>query len=555
MPASAARGFGTVNGILQTLRSLGAVRLVAIALALAGTAAFFIVLGNRIRTPEMALLFGDLDTKDSGQIVQKLDTMNIPYELRAGGAQIMVPVDQVTKLRMQLAEQGVPRGGSVGYEIFDKPDSFGPSQFVENINKVRALEGELERTISSLSVVQSARVHLVLPQRELFSRERQDATASVVVRQRTAARLTRTQVAAIQHLVAAAVPGLQPNRVSIVDSDGNLLASGDGDKPDQLSSANSEEMRVNYENRLAHNVEEMIDRSLGPGKARVDVHADMNFDHVTTNSETYDPDGQVVRSTQTTSQTDINKTNNQAVSVTTNLPGGQTPANPGQQSQSTHNEETTNYEISKTVRSQVSDQGTVKRLSVAVLVDGTNIVAPDGKKTYKPRSPEEMKQLTALVRSAVGYDEKRGDIVEVVNLPFAGVEEPPLPPPAWTLMGLGKDDIIRVGETGVIAVVGLLFLLLVVRPMVVRFMESAAAALPQPATAAALIAGPNAATQLASPDAALAPKPQSGGETIDIGQVEGRVAASSMKKIGEIVEKHPEEAVSIMRSWMYQNNR
>src|SRR6185437_6907706 len=220
---------------------------------------------------------------------------------------------------------------------------------------------------------------------------------------------------------------------------------------------------------------------LGPGKARVDIHADMNFDRVTTNSETYDPDGQVVRSTQTTSQTDVNKTNNQAVSVTTNLPGGQAPANPGQQSQSTHNEETTNYEISKTVRSQVSDQGTVKRLSVAVLVDGTNIIAPDGKKTYQPRSPDEMKQLTALVRSA--------------------------------------------------------------------------AALPQPATAAALLAGPNAATQLASPDAALAPRPQSGGETIDIGQVEGRVAASSMKKIGEIVEKHPEEAVSIMRSWMYQNNR
>jgi flagellar M-ring protein FliF len=159
-----------VNGILQSLRNLGVVRLGAIGAALIGMAVFFVVLTNRITTPEMALLFSDLDLKDSGQIVQKLEAMNVPYELRAQGAQIMVPGDQVMKLRLQLAEQGMPHGGSVGYEIFDKPDSFGPSQFVENINKVRALEGELERTISSISIVQTARVHLVLPQRELFSR-------------------------------------------------------------------------------------------------------------------------------------------------------------------------------------------------------------------------------------------------------------------------------------------------------------------------------------------------------------------------------------------------
>jgi flagellar M-ring protein FliF len=202
-----------VNGILQILRNLGAVRLGAIAMAAIGTVVFVVVLTNRIGAPEMGLLFSDLDLKDSGQIAQKLEAQNIPYELRAQGAQILVPTDQVTKLRIQFAEQGMPHGGSIGYEIFDKPDSFGPSQFVENINKVRALEGELERTISSISVVQSARVHLVLPQRELFSRERQDASASVVIKQRSAGRLTRTQVAAIQHLVASAVPGLATNRV------------------------------------------------------------------------------------------------------------------------------------------------------------------------------------------------------------------------------------------------------------------------------------------------------------------------------------------------------
>ncbi len=550
-----------MNGILQSLRNLGVVRLGAIGAALIGMGIFFVVLTNRISTPEMALLFSDLDLKDSGQIVQKLESMNVPYELRAQGAQIMVPTDQVMKLRLALAEQGMPHGGSVGYEIFDKPDSFGPSQFVENINKVRALEGELERTIASISIVQSARVHLVLPQRELFSRERQDASASVVVKQRGAERLARNQVAAIQHLVAAAVPGLTADRVSIIDSDGNLLARGDGSNTDPLSSTNSEEMRVNYENRLAQGVEDLLNRSLGQGKSRVDVRADMDFDRITTNSESFDPDGQVVRSTQTTNQSDSNTNPNNAVSVTTNLPNGQTPPGTGSQSRSARNEETVNYEISKTVKSQVRDQGTVKRLSVAVLVDGATTIGADGTKTYHERSADEMKQLTALVRSAIGYDEKRGDTVEVVNMPFAGVDEPGAQATPWSMLGLEKPDLIRVGETGVVAIVGLLFLLLVVRPMVMRFIESLPT--PTPATAAATagyVAGPGAAAALAGPDgtgamAVQRSAPTGVSEMIDIGQVEGRVAASSMKKIGEIVEKHPEEAVSIMRSWMYQNNR
>ncbi len=417
-----------MNGFFQLIRNLGPARLLTLALIMAGTIAFFYYLVNKVNTPEMGLLYGDLDLKDSGQIVQKLEGLNIPYELRAQGSQILVPVDQATKLRMSMAEIGLPHGGSVGYEIFDKTDQFGPSQFVENINQVRALEGELERTIASLSLVQSARVHLVLPQRQLFSRDRQEASASIVIKVR--GKLSSGQVAAIQHLVAAAVPDLNPNRVSVVDDQGNLLARGDGDAATALTSSNAEEMRVNYENRMARNVEQLLERSVGIGKARVDVHAEMNFDRITTNFETYDPDGQVVRSTQTDNQSDSSgNAAGAAVSVSTNLPNGQTAPNSSggdnKQSKSTHTQETVNYEISKTIKSQISDQGTVKRLSVAVLVDGATTAGADGKKTYKPRSADELKQLTALVRSAVGYDEKRGDTVEVVNMPFAGAEELP----------------------------------------------------------------------------------------------------------------------------------
>ena len=546
-----------MNGFFQLIRNLGPARLLTLALIMAGTIAFFYYLVNKVNTPEMGLLYSDLDLKDSGQIVQKLESLNVPYALRAQGSQILVPVDQATKLRMAMAEIGLPHGGSVGYEIFDKTDQFGPSQFVENINRVRALEGELERTIDSLTLVQSARVHLVLPQRQMFSRDRQEASASIVLKVR--GKLSSGQVAAIQHLVAAAVPNLNPNHVSIVDDQGNLLARGDGDASTALTSSNAEEMRVNYESRMAHNVEQLLERSVGAGKARVDVHAEMNFDRVTTNSETYDPDGQVVRSTQTDNQSEQNGTSSgAAVSVSTNLPNGQTaPNNSGdnKQSKSTHTQETVNYEISKTVKSQVSDQGTVKRLSVAVLVDGTTSVGTDGKKTYQPRSPDELKQLTALVRSAVGYDAKRGDTVEVVNMPFAGAEEPPAAPAAFNIMGLEKGDLMYLGTTAGTALIGLLILMLVVKPMIGRFLDTAKTLGGNAMPALAVAGAPAAALPAPAAGNAVVRVPQSPqGEMIDIGQVEGRVAASSLKKIGEIVEKHPDEAVSIVRSWMYQDN-
>ncbi len=291
-----------MNGLLQTLRGLGSVRLAAIAGVAAAMVAFFVFLTTHIATPGMALLYSDVELRDSGQIVQKLEAMGVPYQLKGDGSQIMVPADQVARLRMTMAEAGLPHGGSIGYELFDKSDALGTSSLVQNINHVRALEGELSRTISSITAVQTARVHLVLPRRELFSRERQETSASIIVRMRGAARLAKPQVAAIQYLVASAVPGLKPTRVSIVDGDGNLLARGDGDSSDAAVACNAEERRVTYENRLARSVEELLERTVGPGKARVDVHVDMDFDRVTTSSKSFDPDQQVARSTQTVTE-------------------------------------------------------------------------------------------------------------------------------------------------------------------------------------------------------------------------------------------------------------
>jgi len=553
-----------VNGLMQSIARLGATRLVAIFGVGAAVVAFFVFLTTRIATPAMSLLYADLDLKDSAQIAQKLDAMSVPYQLRGDGSQILVPSDQVARLRMTMAEQGLPRGGSVGYEIFDKAESFGSSTATQNVNQLRALEGELERTIAGLGPVQAARVHLVLPRRDLFARDAQDASASIVVKLRGAERLSKGQVAAIQQVVASAVPSLKPSRVSIVDGAGTLLARGDGQDANPAAGLGAGEFQADFETRVARNVEDMLERSLGPGKARVDVHAEIDFDRITTNTESFDPDGQVVRSTQSVTQSD-DSTNgtDQPVTVTNNLPGQQANAGGANgRSKAARNEETVNYEISKTTRNQVREAGEVKRISVAVLVDGTYTTKPDGTKEYAPRSPDEIKQITTLVRSAIGYNEKRGDTVEVVNLRFAQPEEPVAAAAPGGFLGLEKADLFRIGETATLAVVALLVILLVVRPLIFKLLEGGPALA---AEAAGLLADPGLAAhpQLPAPASAAAasgttlpvavPRAPAIEQMIDIGQVEGRVAASSIKKIGEIVEKHPEEAVAIMRSWMYQS--
>ena len=557
-----------MGSLLQTLQKLGPVRLVAIGVALVAILGFFIFVATRLTSPSLGLLYADLDTKDSAQVVSKLDAMGVPYELKGNGTSIMVPQDQVARLRLTMAETGIPHGASIGYEVFDKPEGLGTTNFVQGINEMRALEGELERTIGTISVVENARVHLVLPKRELFTRDRQEPSASIVLKVRGNTTLTKGQVVAIQNLVATAVSGLKPNHISIIDQNGNLLARGTDD-PNQAfgGSTTAEEQRVAYENRLSRSVEEMLDRSIGYGHVRVDVNADMDFDRLTTNQESYDPDGQVVRSTQTMTEANQDAdAGDNPVTVQTNLPDGQTTqggAGSGTKSKHNRNEETTNYEITKKVTSLTRETGVVKRLSVAVLVDGTYKLNADGVHDYAARAPEELAQLTKLVQSAIGFDEKRGDKVEVVNLRFAApADEVPEAPPIF--LGLNKADLFRAAETLVLAIVAVLVILLVVRPLVTRALETARetalaqqrALAEQAMGGAGALAGPmgamGALTGPGGPGTALAEMEMDEESMIDISQVEGRVRASSMKKIGEIVDKHPEEAVAIIRSWMYQ---
>lgn len=574
-----------MNAFLQTLRNLGPMRLAAIAVVTLSLLGFFGFITTRITSSPLALLYTELDQQDSGAIATKLDAMKIPYEVDANGGLIRVPSDQVGKLRMMMAADGLPKGGNIGYEIFDQKEGFGTTSFVQSINHLRALEGELSRTIGSLNALQSARVHLVLPQRELFSHGAQTATASIFIKTRNGAVLTREQIAAIQHLIAAAVPQLQPNQVSIVDDRGNLLArptnsasgGGSGDSP--------EDMRLTFEQTQARKIEDLLSQTLGYGKARAQVSADLDFDRITTSSEIFDPESQVIRSTQSTSEQSTNAeggTNGGPVSVTNGLPANPTQVannlngntGGGSSNKNNHSEETVNYEINKVVRSQVREGGQVKRLSVAVVVDGiykTEGEGKDAKTTYVPRTDEEMKKIRDLVASAVNLDTNRGDSIDVVNMQFAaGDAGKDAAGSSDMLMGIPKADLFHAAETIILALIGLLVVLLVVRPIMRRVFESTES---MGGVEQALLGGGGGGyggtAQLPAPGGGMMMSRGDSGDgaaegansedeierMIDISRVEGRVKASSIRKVGEIVDKNPEEAVTVIRNWMYQESR
>jgi flagellar M-ring protein FliF len=556
-----------MNPIAELIRQLGPVRLAALAATGIAVLGFFIFLSSRLSTGGMALLYGDLDPQDSGQIIQTLQSKNIPYDIKAGGKQIFVPGDQVLQLRVSLAESGLPGGGSVGYEIFDNNQGIGTTNFVQNINLVRALEGELARTIGAMRNVRGARVHLVMPRRELFSREKQEASASVVLQVQGSSRLNNEQVQAIQHLVAAAVPSMDPQKISVLDDRGQLLARGNGDSA-SAAAGTADEMRVGFENRMRQAIIELLERTVGLNRVRAEITAEIDYDRVVENAEIFDPDSQVARSTQTVQENENSSENDDqdTVTVQNNLPETEaTAAGTGTSaaSQVSRTEETVNFEITKTIRNRIKESGQIKRLSVAVLVDGKYVENDDGDKVWQPRAADELAQLETLVKSAVGFNEQRGDSVEIVNMQFVKLE--PLEFDDGSIfLGISKEEFMQLAEILVLAVVGLLVILLVVRPVLTRLFESMPTALAggpagalgdQEGVALAQLTGPEATADMAElleEDEEEVEDESLLDQMIDINQVEGRVRASSLKQIGEIVDKHPEEAIAIVRNWMYQ---
>jgi flagellar M-ring protein FliF len=544
--------------VLDGFRALGPARLMALGVVGLGMLVMLSLLALRGGgSAQQALLYGDLDLREASQMADALDHAHIAHQELGSGDRITVGTADVARARMLLAKDGLPSGGSIGYEIFDRGDSLTATQFQQDINETRAMEGELARSIRMLQGVRNVRVHLVLPKRQPFSRDVQSAQASVVLTMAGGARLDPQGVQAVLNLVAAAVPGLKPSGIAIIDSRGTLLARAGQPTSEDSSVQTGEELRRATELRLSHAVEDMLEDSLGQGRVRAEAAVTMDYQRVNETSESYNPDQQVVRSTQSSTDKTNSTEGEKAVSVANNLPNADAAATQNG-SQEQKQDETTNYEIGKTVRTLVREQPQIARISLAVMVDGTMRPDRDGKPVWTERSAEDLARIKRLVQTAIGYDAKRGDTVEVASMRFAAGDELAEAAPTGLLgLGLEKADFMGLAQSGILAVVVLLALIFVLRPMAVRL----SAVTPQ-----SMLGGGDAL--LVGADGVALSLPGSGMSTsaamitaaghamladesmVTMQNVEGQLRASAMKKLADLVEQHPEASLSIMRNWM-----
>jgi len=354
-----------------------------------------------------SVLYSQLDSSEAGDIVSYLNEQNISYRLSDGGRTLMVPSDDVYRLRISLASQGLPQSGNIGYSIFDQ-SNLGMTEFLQNLNFRRALEGELMKTIMQLADVQAARVHIVMPKDRLFKEDKKEATASIVLKLKHSGGLSKSQLNGITHLVASSVEGLKPENIAIIDYNGNLLSSEV--ESDILAglTASQLEVRKNVENYLEEKAQSMLDGVIGRGKSVIRVSADMNFKQVERTSELYDPNSPVVRSEERTEETKTATDKQDELAESKDDAKIETSI--------------ANYEINKTVEHIINSVGNIERLTVAVMIDGVykEIENADGifEEVYEPRPQDDIDRITAIVKSAVGFDSQRSDQIEVVNISF-----------------------------------------------------------------------------------------------------------------------------------------
>jgi flagellar M-ring protein FliF len=489
----------------------------AVTLAIAGVILFV----AWMQKADYQVLFTNLAEGDAGGIVQKLKELKVPYRLESGS--IMVPADQVYDLRLQLAAQGLPHGGGIGFELFDKTD-FGATDFVQKLNYRRALQGELSRTIMSLSEVEQCRVHLAIPEKSLFVQEGNNPSASVMVKLRAGRTLARGQIQGIVHLVSSSIEGLNPRDVTVVDNRGDMLTRQSDDLAG-LSSSQLEYQR-NYEKDLESRVLGILEPVVGKNKVRARVAAALDFSKVEKTEEKFDPDSQVIRSEQKSVEKSTSGAQGGVPGVASNLPGKATQQSSSTSTGSQKQQETTNYEISRITSHTVNASGDIKKVSVAVIVDGT-YQAQEGatEKKYSPRPEEDLRQYEDLVKRAIGFTADRGDEVRIVNMPFESVPQEALGDAPRSYM-----PVIMAAAKYAVPVIALaLFFLFVVKPL----MKTVTAAQPALRTAAGELVFPQTVAELEKQvDSKALPPPDSKQEVI------------------EWSKNNPEQAAGLVKAWI-----
>jgi flagellar M-ring protein FliF len=503
-----------------------------------------ITLSNKI---EYKPLFANLGPDDAGEIAKKLKEQKIQYKIAADGKAILVPADKVYELRLSLAAEGLPQGGGVGFEIFDRKN-FGMTEFVQKLNYQRALQGELSRTIMQLAEVEKARVHLVIPEKSLFKENEKPPTASVVLQIKSGHSLRESSVAGITHLVASAVEGMDLEQVTVLDNRGKVLNNtGPSDAAGKLT-ATMMETQKSYEKNLEDRLQTLLDKAVGSGKSVARVTALLDFKQVERVEERYDPNSAVVRSQQRSEQKDstpavpasgVPGVQTNTVKGTANLPTPQPPVIPPVAG--SKNDETLNYEVNRSSSKIVEPVGALAKISVAIMVDGK--IEPGvpgkngqpGKPKYVARTADELQKIEALVKSAVGFSGDRGDQVTVVNVPFQETGEDA---PADTSKWWEQPYFMDLARNGLLGLGFLALLLLVVRPMLKMLM-------PQPEPASRLTIEP------LSLDVEQEQQGQLPGPADPYVSRLGLKSVSQMELL-ETVTQEPYQAAQILQTWLRQ---
>lgn len=545
-----------MENFFDSLKNFASPRYIFLGIVGVALLVIFSFLSFRLAEPVMSTLYNNLTTEDSAAVVTELGGMGVKFEVASGGSEIKVESKDVLRVRMTLAEKGLPnRANIVGYEIFDKESLIGTSNFVMNVNLVRALEGELSRTISSLSSIKGARVHLVIPRKDVFKRQDFEPSASVVLTLNNRLDVAKNEAVAVRHLVSSSVPGLKASKVTIIDNNGKVLAKARNEEDDEFgSSGDAAEFKTQVEEKMRRTITELLTQAVGEGKVEAQVTVDASFEKISRVSEEYNPDQQVARSSQTTEEinSSANKEGGQ-VSVANELTG-ENPAGNGSSENNQKTDEITNYEISKTITNKVDDAAKIKRVSVAVLVDGKYNKDGAGNEVYIPRTDEELDQIKTLVKSAIGFDESRDDKIEVINMQFSkdtGINLPQEDPLAWL-----KQDLDSIIKTLVLGVVAILVVLLVIKPLVGKAFEISANDLEEEElkNQASLDALQKQLERAEQTGGSLAGIPGLGGGEkggpVNMDVIQSKIEYSPAQKVNDIIENNPEETLAVIRSWL-----
>ena len=493
--------------------------------------------------PDYRVLYSNLSGEDANRVLSMLKTEKVPYKLADNGTTIMVPQEVVYDQRIKIAGEGGLVGQGIGFEIFDKV-KVGQTDFVQKINYTRALQGELARTISEFPSVESARVHLVIPKRSLFVEEREEPSASVVLKLNNPnAKPDQKEITAILNMMIMSVEGLDKQHVSITDNGGKVLYQPE---EDSLAGASSTQMehRLQVQRNLERRIEEMLQPLFGPGRVIAKVNADMDFSQKTIRRELYDPEKTAVRSEQRSEEAQQGQANLEAGAPDTNFRGDGITGSVSNQNGSRETR-TTNYEINKEEQQIVSNVGDLRRLTVAVIIDGT-YQKVDGAWSFIPRTAEELAQVRQLVSNAVGLDSARGDSLEVSSIPFSG-SEPPAEPNFGDLL---SDYAERLGKPLLNALLAFLFLMLVVRPVVLALIRPKV-------EAGEMVEGleglPAAEEQLALYEA-LEEAAKGEEKALEAGEEDDELVFKDIEAlkahIFSLSDQHMEQVVTLVRGWM-----